>query len=216
MIQIPHAAGESGEWAALYVAGALEEADVREFERHIWSCAACREEVGRLEGVVAALFESVPPATPDARIREQLLQRIAESPAAAIPSPATAADGVNPQVWRGWTGDQTRGLVTRHADQDAWEETGIAGITLRRLFVDRERNEVTMLVRMAPGTRYPKHIHDGPEQCYVVAGELHVGDDIVMKAGDYQRAEPDSLHVEQWTETGCELFLISSLTDELV
>ena len=75
---------------------------------------------------------------------------------------------------------------------------------------------VTMLIRMAPGTAYPAHRHGGAEECYVLEGDLHVGDDIVMHAGDYQRAEAGSTHPVQSTRGGCLLLLTSSLRDELV
>ena len=74
---------------------------------------------------------------------------------------------------------------------------------------------MTAMFRMAAGTSYPEHIHDGPEECYVLEGDLHVGDRMVMHAGDYQRATPGSEHDEQWTEGGCLLLVTSSLSDEL-
>jgi len=73
-----------------------------------------------------------------------------------------------------------------------------------------------MLVRMAPGTSYPRHVHAGPEECFVLEGDLAVGDGLRLVAGDYQRMESGSRHPDQSTEGGCLLLLISSLNDELV
>jgi anti-sigma factor ChrR (cupin superfamily) len=73
-----------------------------------------------------------------------------------------------------------------------------------------------MLVRMAAGTSYPGHRHARAEECLVVQGDLHVGDDLVMHAGDFQRAEPGSVHVPQWTERGCLLLVTSSVDDDLL
>jgi len=72
-----------------------------------------------------------------------------------------------------------------------------------------------MMVRMAAGTSWPAHIHAGPEECYVLAGDLRVGE-LHMHAGDFQRAEAGSRHGVQSTEGGCTLLLVSSLHDTLV
>ena len=97
----------------------------------------------------------------------------------------------------------------------SWEDTGVNGVQVRRLFVDPPRNQMTMLVRMEAGSSYPQHIHDGPEECYVLQGDLRVGDK-VLRSGDYQRAAPRSRHGIQSTENGCLLFIVSSLTDEII
>jgi anti-sigma factor ChrR (cupin superfamily) len=72
-----------------------------------------------------------------------------------------------------------------------------------------------MPVRMEPGTSYPRHRHKGVEEGYVLEGDLHVGDE-AMKAGDCQRAETESIHAVQSTESGCLLRIVSSTVDELV
>ena len=75
---------------------------------------------------------------------------------------------------------------------------------------------VTMLVRMEKGTSYPSHRHAGPEECYVLAGDLEVGDQLEMHAGDYQRVERGSVHPPQTTREGCLLLITSSMHDELL
>ena len=75
---------------------------------------------------------------------------------------------------------------------------------------------MTALFRMAAGSEYIPHVHAGPEECYVLEGDLHVGDDIVMHAGDYQRAPAGSVHGVQRTEGGCLLLVSSSMHDEVV
>ena len=66
---------------------------------------------------------------------------------------------------------------------------------------------------MAPGTSYPGHRHAGVEECYVLEGDLRVGD-LVMRAGDYQRAAIGSVHGVQSTEGGCLLLVLMSDRDE--
>jgi anti-sigma factor ChrR (cupin superfamily) len=107
-------------------------------------------------------------------------------------------------------------MAVRRADAGDWEATGVVGIAVRRPSVDADRQTASMLVRKEPGSKYPPHIHASAEECFVVEGELHVGDDLVMHAGDFQRAESGTAHPVQYTETGCVLFITSSLHDELI
>ena len=84
------------------------------------------------------------------------------------------------------------------------------------LMFDAARRTATMLVRMLPGTQYPSHRHAEAEECLVLEGDLHVGADLVMHAGDFQRAAKGSVHVPQFTVDGCLLLITSSLEDELL
>lgn len=200
-----HAIGDPAELAALHAAGAMPEAEREAFEAHLRTCPRCRAEVEQYAGAVAHLFSSLDSLPVSPSVQEKLMERV---------SPATDTSDV--QVWRRWTGDQQSDplFVQRGADA-RWEPTAIDGIEIRRLFMDTPRNQMTMLVRMAAGTAYPRHIHDGPEECLVLEGELRVGDDL-LRPGDYQRAAPGSKHAVQSTDTGCLLLIVSSLSDELV
>jgi anti-sigma factor ChrR (cupin superfamily) len=138
-------------------------------------------------------------------------------PPAAGAAPAAGASQEATQVWRRWTSaPEADGVFTLRAEETGWEKTDIAGIEVRNLFADRERNYVTMLVRMAPGTAYPTHRHAGVEECFVLDGDLRVPPGRHLHAGDYQRAAGDSLHGIQSTDEGCLLFIVSSTEDELV
>ena len=63
------------------------------------------------------------------------------------------------------------------------------GISFKLLATDTEKNRVTMLVRLAPGTEYPPHRHAGFEELHLLYGELMIGDR-KLYPGDYNRAEP--------------------------
>ncbi len=60
--------------AAAYALGALEPAEAAEFERHLRTCAGCREELSAFEQVVSALPESVPQYDAPRALRRRLLQ----------------------------------------------------------------------------------------------------------------------------------------------
>jgi quercetin dioxygenase-like cupin family protein len=191
--------------AALYLAGALAPQEVEDVEAALRAGdAELVRAVRRLEPVAEALLHMMPPVPP-ATAAGALVERL-----------RGAAGAAPPQVWRTWAesgpGDA---LFTLRAADGAWEATGVEGIEVRRLFVDRESNRMTAMFRMAAGTAYVPHRHEGCEECYVLEGDLHVGD-IVMRAGDYQRAPSGSLHGVQRTESGCVLLVSCSLSDELV
>lgn len=200
--------GEPGELAALYVAGAMTAEEVAEFESHLASgCAVCRSELDSLDGVVKELLSSTPPTAPAAQVRADLLNRLTAE--------RTSAE---PQVWKKWSSTSLpNGLFVLRKDDGAWEETGVSGVRVRRLYVDQARDQITMLVRMDPGSSYPRHVHNGPEECLVLEGDLCVVDDgVVLHAGDYQCAPVGTRHGVQRTDTGCLLMIISSLSDEIV
>ncbi len=120
------------------------------------------------------------------------------------------------QLWKSWASTQAPAdLLIQRKEVGAWEQTGVAGVEVKQLFVDQARNYVTMLVRMAPGASYPSHRHGGFEECYVLEGDLAVGDTVLF-SGDYQRAEGGSVHGLQSTQNGCLLFIVSSQYDELL
>jgi anti-sigma factor ChrR (cupin superfamily) len=58
-------------------------------------------------------------------------------------------------------------------------------------------------------------VHGGPEECYVLEGDLRV-DDKTMGQGDYQFAPEGCEHSVQSTEGGCLLLISSSLSDRTI
>jgi anti-sigma factor ChrR (cupin superfamily) len=191
------------ELAALYAAGAMPAEERDGFEAHLETCAACREAWGNLTPVVVAFAEAAPPVTPSAEVRERLLRHIG---AAARPSPLREHLAAPPA-------GLAAGLVFRRDEPGEWKDASVPGVRIRVLFVDREHDQFTALVRMAAGSSYPGHVHRGPEECLVLEGDLQVGD-VVMRPGDYQRAAAGSRHGVQSTRGGCLLFISSSLSDE--
>ncbi len=220
--------------ASLYVLGALEDDEAREYRLHLPACEACRNEVESLAITAGRMTLAAPRIAPRPELWSRVLDRIrGNAVSTARPSAGTSSRPVREtpavrtvvpnQVWKSWTtvGPQAaqsgsrEGFLDADVDANAFEPTGIDGIDVRRLAVDRAKEQVTMLVRMAPGTSYPAHRHGGAEECFVVQGDLHVGDRH-MRSGDFQRAEPGTIHPIQTTDGGCTLLIVSSTTDELL
>jgi anti-sigma factor ChrR (cupin superfamily) len=71
-----------------------------------------------------------------------------------------------------------------------------------------------MLVRLAPGARYPAHTHSGVEELHLLDGELWI-DECKLVPGDYNYGAPNSGDQRVWSETGCTCVLITSTKDIL-
>jgi anti-sigma factor ChrR (cupin superfamily) len=179
------------ELLALYALQALPSSDVPVAEARISACAHCRQEMETLRPLVGA-FVSWPTDVlrPSASLWERLTERIAAETgqAAVVPPPRRA--------------------------EPEWQQAA-PGIACKLLATDREKNRVSMLVRLAPGTDYPPHRHAGVEELHLLHGELMV-DDRKLYPGDYLRAEPGSVDRRVWSETGCTCVLLTSFDDVIL
>jgi anti-sigma factor ChrR (cupin superfamily) len=94
-----------------------------------------------------------------------------------------------------------------------WEDVG-PGIECKVLAFDSDCDQLSMLVRLAPGTDYPPHTHAGVEELHLLQGELWINDR-KLHPGDYNRAEPGTSDQRVWSETGCTCVLMTSARDVL-
>jgi anti-sigma factor ChrR (cupin superfamily) len=204
------------EQASLHAFDLLPPAEREEYETHLSVCHLCRSEVRKLRGVVAELGRMVEAEAPDRRLGERLRASIERTRPRRVPAAQAEPPPTPVQTWKSWAPDApSTPMVYVAAGEEGFAPTGTPGVEVRRLFVDAANDRATMLVRMRPGSAYPAHCHAGIEECFVLAGDIHVGDRR-MRAGDYQRADRSSVHAVQSTEGGCLLFIVSSLHDELL
>jgi len=186
---------QARELAALYVMRTLKEEARASYEAHLEACLACRSEVDAMRGIVDQLaFPAA--AEPGLDVQDRRI------------GPVHRPLGVEPRA-------QRPSFSFVREQEKRWTATEILGVEVRILFMDPEGGRVTKLVRMGPGVSYPTHRHGGPEECYVVSGDLLVGN-VALRAGDYQRAEEDTVHAVQSTREGCLLFIVSSMGDEAI
>lgn len=94
-------------------------------------------------------------------------------------------------------------MVTVREETGEWIETG-PGNSIKILRSDEET--MSMLVRLEPGTTFPRHYHPADEETYVVEGETWFGD-VHLVVGDYHLAPKGTTHGEVRTETGCVLLI---------
>ena len=199
------------ELAALYALSALSSTEMAELEREERDNPAFWDEVRSLRAAAAGLAEAGPRAKPGRDLWPAIARRIQPEQA----SDSSRASPVQLQVWKQWRASRTHNRVVP-SSEGTFDPTDIAGISVRRLSVDEQAERVTMLIRMEAGTAYPAHRHASAEECYVLEGDLRIGEDVEMRAGDFQRMDSGSLHPVQSTRGGCLLLLTSSQHDELI
>jgi anti-sigma factor ChrR (cupin superfamily) len=106
------------------------------------------------------------------------------------------------------------GFVIHSAMDDAWLPHPVPGIRMKVLAVNHRSGYATLLLDVAPGTRFPPHHHEGAEECYVLSGSLHTCGRR-LNAGDFIHADADTDHGELWTDEGCQVLLVVPPEDEL-
>lgn len=96
--------------------------------------------------------------------------------------------------------------VIVHAARLDWAKSPAAGVDRRMLYrVGGEVARATSIVRYAPGSAFPRHVHSGGEEILVLEGTFQDehGD---YPAGSYFRNPPGTSHEPAATE-GCTIFV---------
>lgn len=81
----------------LYAVGALTDQESKEMERHLAECADCREELHEFREAASNIAVAVPPSTPPAHVKAQLLARLEReqpTPTAVSPAPKRQTEPV--------------------------------------------------------------------------------------------------------------------------
>jgi anti-sigma factor ChrR (cupin superfamily) len=174
-----------------YAAQALPASERAAAEAHIASCPDCRRELESLRPVMDR-FVSWPTDVlrPTTSLRRRLARRIAEETGKAPVLPPA----------QGWS-------------EPEWEQVA-PGIECKLLATDTERHRVSMLVRLAPGARYPAHTHADVEELYLLDGELWI-DERKLSPGDYNYGSPGAGDERVWSDGGCTCVLITNTEDVL-
>ena len=162
-----------------------------EAEAHMVSCLDCHRELEAMRAVVDQfVFWPTDLLRPTASLQARLAVRIAEE---------TGQRPVLPPAPQ-WS-------------EPEWEQVA-PGIECKLLATDTERDMVSMLVRLAPGAKYPAHTHAGVEELHLLDGELWI-DERKLFPGDYNYGTPGTGDESVWSETGCTCVLITSTKDVL-
>jgi hypothetical protein len=76
--------------AGAWVLGALAEDDARAFAAHLTACAACRRDVGELQGVADVLPMAAPQVVPPPELKERIMGAVRAETDLAAPAPEHA------------------------------------------------------------------------------------------------------------------------------
>lgn len=143
-----------------------------------WSDAAGAE--------AAALAWAAPDAgAPSPAVKERVLARIRAG---------AARGGAAPAGWRFESAD---------AAAPGWRTTKAPGVRFKTLSVDERRDTVMLLVEIAPGARFPDHLHEaGGDEGIVLSGDV-VNGGRLMRAGEYYHAAEGTAHTDTVSPSGC-------------
>lgn len=180
---------DQAELVPLYALHALPATESCLLEAHLANCAECQQTMEALHPVVDS-FIAWP--TDILRPSESLWSRLASRIGAENANGSALPDAAS---WQ----------------EPEWQNVA-PGICCKLLADDPERDRVSMLVRLAPGTAYPPHRHAGAEELFLLDGELWI-EDRKLRPGDYNRAEAGSADQQVWSEAGCTCLLITSPSD---
>jgi quercetin dioxygenase-like cupin family protein len=172
--------------AEIYALGALDGDELAEFQAHLSAgCAECQRRVNEIREAFTSVPSTIEQLTPPDRVKSRIFEQIdADKPGYSF---ILAKDG-------------------------AWKEIA-QGISAKVLNMDPDRQRVTALVRMAPGSRYDNHRHTRTEELVVIEGSCYCGGKLLQK-GDYHRAEAGSIHLDTYSDDGSLMLMITSVQNE--
>jgi anti-sigma factor ChrR (cupin superfamily) len=191
------------EQASLYVAGALTPGEREAFEAELRGNPSLRDLVRRFERAADLLVQAIPPVAPPPGVKEKVLQRIDQKEEA----PAKTSMNI-PAMLAGH-----RFLTADN--QTGWKQLPIPGAWIKLLSLERERGYAVLMGKLEPGVRYPAHTNAGPEDFFILTGDLHIGER-KLQAGDFHHADAGSLHEENHSVEGCTLLAVLTTDDPLV
>ncbi len=192
------------ELAALHALGALDESEAREFQRLLAEeTASGRAELRAFENVAAALAKTAPSALPSPGLKERLMRRL-DPPAPPDPRLDQLRQLLPPLK-------EGLGFVPS-AETTGWLPLPVRGAYFRLLSLDQARGCAVALGKLDPGAHYPAHRHFGPEDIYMLSGDLHIGPQL-LRAGDYHHAAAGSSHPVNHSDGGCTLLIVISTQD---
>jgi anti-sigma factor ChrR (cupin superfamily) len=195
------------EQASLFVLGAMTGAEEQAFGAELGGSAELREFVLTLQQTTALLAMASPFVTPPRGLKDKVLRRI-ETAAGLVNRPATQL----PRV----AVTSLAGLRFLSADDTVgWKQLPVVGAWIKLLSIERERGYAVLLGKLEPGVRYPAHVNVGPEDLYVLTGDLHVGDR-TLRPGDFHHADAGSSHAENYSVEGCTLLAVLTADHPLV
>jgi len=192
------------EQAALCALGLLPPEEQTQFVEEVRANTELRELLRSLQRTTDRVALAGTTEVPPAGLKQKVLRRIEEVRAAETAQPPAQFAAEVPGL-HFLAGNETTG----------WKQLPIAGAWIKLLSLEPRRGYAVLLGKLDAGARYPAHTNAGPEDFYILTGDLHVGDR-VMGPGDFHHAEAGSFHTENYSVWGCTLLSVLTTDDPLV
>lgn len=194
------------EQASFYVLGMLQEPERDEHEAAMGADAELREFTRGLMRATEAIALTAPAVKLPEGLKASVFQRIDAE------TESTALAGISREAMA----NPAMGLsFLMAAESTSWKQLPVSGASIKLLSLERERGYAVLLGKLEPGTRYPAHVNAGPEDFFILTGDLHIGA-TRLDGGDFHHADAGSWHEENWSENGCTLIAVLTLDDPLV
>lgn len=182
---------------AIRALGALDGDEFALLEKRLAEDELARMELARFFDVAATLaLVSVPKKTAPAALRGKILDRIRQTPQLkpGQQPPAPAAKPAMPDF----------SFVRSDAP---WMDTPLPGIRLKVLSLSDAQDYAMLLVELGAGVTYPEHDHSGPEDTFVISGDLQ-SEGRSLGPGDSFHADPGTHHQPLTSINGCTALFI--------
>ena len=188
--------------AALYALNALETDECAQFEQALLDSGELAQSVREFEETTAMLAYGAPTEPMATDLKDRLFKQILVvnmGPSSDLVKLLDLSiDELKQQVpqldWALMPGDSVAEIAT-------WQ-------------VDEEDREVAFFVRKADGGKFPNHAHASGETVLVLDGDFIV-EGQVYRAGEQVSSSGGTSHQPE-TQTGCLLFCVSSMDDEIL
>lgn len=193
------------ELAPLYAVGALDGPDLVDFETYlpVATSEEKREMASFHDTLSLIVTDNLPSHAPSPEIKENLLRSISISET-EIPESERIEQFLEASV--------ARGFSFTMESEGTWQELPSKGARIKELSLQPTRGYSVMLVELDPDTEYPSHHHAGPEEGFLLSGDLYM-EGRLLRPGDFFHAESGSEHSIAYSEFGCRLLLLTSTKD---
>jgi anti-sigma factor ChrR (cupin superfamily) len=190
------------ELASLYALGALLPAERQAFETVLEDNPELQTLVNELQSTIAVAATATPTVALPRELKDRVLRQVEKIAAAEFASRPLPKSRIGLRFASG-------------ASETGWKQLPVPGASIKLLSLERELGYAVLMGKLQPGTRYPEHINTGPEDFYILTGDLVIGDQKLV-AGDFHHADAGSHHEENYSVEGCTLIAVLTTSDPLV
>ena len=151
--------------------------------------------IAELDHVMASALE---PMNPSATLLARLQATVVSPPQRYAPFFGRVAELFD------LTEAQVLSEFARLAEPDVWRFAGLPGVrNVRVRGGPRTAGAEVVFARFAPGTRFPRHRHQGVERVLVLEGEYAASDGIVHRAGELREWGAGTKHGFRVSDEPC-------------